>query len=72
MGYNYNLYAIGFDVVNNDIVQPTSILLGTTITPAPPVATPSEEMLLQQYGKVFYYKVEYGRDLMYIAMYITP
>ena len=61
VGYNYNLYAIGFDVVNNSIIQPAAHI-GATITPPPPAATPSEEMLLQHYGKVFYYKVEYGLD----------
>lgn len=58
---NTNLYGIGFDIVNNNIIQPAAHI-GTTLTPAPPAGTPAEEDLLKQYGKVFYYKVEYGRD----------
>jgi hypothetical protein len=59
---NMNIYGIMFDVINNDVVQPASILAGSTITPAPSPATPAEEHLLTEYGKVFYYKIEYGTD----------
>jgi len=58
---NTNLYGIGFDIVNNDIIQPAAHI-GATLTPPPPAGTLAEEDLLKQYGKVFYYKVEYGPD----------
>ena len=58
---NYNLFGIGFDILNNSVVQPQS-LLGYSITPAPQAGTIDEEILLSQYGKVFYYKVEFGTD----------
>lgn len=58
---NTNLYGIGFDIVNNDIIQPAAHI-GATLTPPPPGGTLAEEDLLKQYGKVFYYKVEYGPD----------
>lgn len=61
IGYNYNLQTIQFDVLNNDMVQPVTAL-GYTISPAPAAATPHEEDLLAQYGKVMYYKLEFGTD----------
>lgn len=43
------------------MVQPLTTL-GYGITPAPPAGTNAESQLLTQYGKVMYYKVEYGWD----------
>lgn len=59
---NMNIYGVLFDIVNNHVVQPTTILGGTTISPAPSPGTSQEEALLKDYGKVFYYKIEYGTD----------
>jgi hypothetical protein len=73
IGYNYNLYAINFNVRHNQVIQPTAHLGGATITPAPPIATTAEEFLLGRYGKVFYYKIEYGirPDLYYNEAFYT-
>jgi len=57
----YNLYGIGFNIVNNNVVQPVS-LLGYPSPSAPPAGTIDEERLLRKFGKVFYYKVEFGND----------
>src|SRR5690606_27186211 len=59
---NMNIYGLRFDVINNSTVQPASVLTGAAVVPAPPVATIDEEHLLTDYGKVFYYKIEYGTD----------
>ena len=58
---NYNLFGIGFNILNNSIVQPQAVL-GYPINPVPPAGTPFEEALLRQFGKVFYYKVEFGNN----------
>src|SRR5690554_3340301 len=59
IGINFNLQAIDFNIINNDLVQPVAHL-GYTIAPAPPAGTNAEEILLAQYGKVSYYKIEFG------------
>ncbi|WCM41479.1 hypothetical protein MG290_11025 [Flavobacterium sp. CBA20B-1] len=61
VGINYNLNSIGFDIINNDIVQPMQ--LGYPLPAPPPAGTSAEERLLREYGKVFYYKVEFGTDM---------
>lgn len=60
VGVNYNLGAVRFDVVNNHLVQPLAPLAGAAVVPPTPQATSAEEDLLRQYGKVFYYQVEFG------------
>lgn len=60
VGLNYNLYAIGFDIMNNSTIQPAAHLTGASVSPPPAAGTADEELLLGQYGKVFYYKVEYS------------
>lgn len=62
VGINYNLYSLGFDIVNNATIQPTTVLGGATLTSPPPAGTADEERLLREYGKVFYYKIEYVSD----------
>jgi len=57
--YPYNPEPIHFDLVNNNMVKPAALGL-PPITPAPPTATPQEVQLLKDYGKVMYYKVEFG------------
>src|SRR5690606_7432018 len=59
--YPFNWQPVYFDLVNNEKVQPVSVG-NPDITPAPPQATAQEVQLLKDYGKVFYYKVEYGLD----------
>lgn len=59
---NMNVYGLRFDIVNNSTVQPASVLTGATVVPAPQAGTIDEEHLLTDYGKVFYYKIEYGTD----------
>lgn len=59
---NMNIYGLRFDIVNNSTVQPASVLTGATVVPAPQAGTIDEEHLLTDYGKVFYYKIEYGTD----------
>src|SRR5690554_1744898 len=59
IGINFNLQVVDFNIINNDLVQPVAHL-GYAITPAPPAGTNAEEILLAQYGKVFYYKIEFG------------
>lgn len=59
VGLNYNLYATRFNILNNSTVQPGPILGYPLSTPAP-VGTAAEQSFLRQYGKVFYYKVEFG------------
>lgn len=61
IGYNFNLQSVNLNIVNNAMVQPLPFL-GYPITPAPSTGTSFEEDLLAQYGKVFYYKIEFGRD----------
>ena len=60
VGINYNLYAIGFDIIKNAAIQPALPLGGPTLASPPPAGTADEERLLSAYGKVFYYKVEYS------------
>lgn len=57
--YPFNWQPVYFDLVNNQRVQPISVG-DPDISPAPPVATPQEVQLLKDYGKVMYYKVEFG------------
>ena len=57
--YPFNWQPVYFDLVNNQRVQPVSVG-DPDISPAPPVATPQEVQLLKDYGKVMYYKVEFG------------
>lgn len=57
--YTYNPYTIFFDVMNNHVVQP-SAHAGPLTPPLPAAATFQEAQLLNQYGKVMYYKVEFG------------
>lgn len=57
--YPFNPEPIYFDLVNNSMVKPAALGL-PPITPAPPTATPQEVQLLKDYGKVMYYKVEFG------------
>ena len=59
--YPFNSQPIYFDLVNNNMVQPTVLGL-PPITPPPPAATPQEVALLKDYGKVMYYKIEFSRD----------
>lgn len=59
--YSYNPDPIYFDLVNNQQVRPNSLGVAD-ITPPPPSATPQEVDLLKDYGKVMYYKIEFGRD----------
>lgn len=61
IGYNYNLQTVKLDIIKNNLVQPLTTL-GYGITPAPPAGTNAESQLLTQYGKVMYYKIEFGRD----------
>ena len=61
IGYNFNLQTVKLDIINNNLVQPVTTL-GYGITPAPPAGTNAESQLLTQYGKVMYYKIEFGRD----------
>lgn len=46
--------------MNNSIIQPAAHLTGARVSPPPAAGTADEELLLGQYGKVFYYKVEYS------------
>lgn len=55
-GQNFNNYAINFNVINNNIVQPAAFV--NQSVPATP-GTIAEANLLREYGKVMYYKVEY-------------
>lgn len=57
--YKYNPYTIFFDVMNNHVVQP-SAHAGPLTPPLPAAATFQEALLLNDYGKVMYYKVEFG------------
>lgn len=57
--YPFNWQPVYFDLVNNEKVQPVSVG-DPDITPAPPQATAQEVQLLKDYGKVMYYKVEFG------------
>src|SRR5690606_4370014 len=57
--YPFNWQPVYFDLVNNQKVQPVSVG-DPDITPAPPQATAQEVQLLKDYGKVMYYKVEFG------------
>jgi len=61
IGYNYNLQSVKFDIMNNNLVQPVTHL-GYPLTTPPPAGTNAETQLLAQYGKVFYYKIEFGSD----------
>jgi len=61
IGYNFNLQTVKLDIINNNLVQPVTTL-GYGITPAPPAGTNAESQLLTQYGKVMYYKIEFGWD----------
>lgn len=61
IGYNFNLESIRFDVMNNDIVQPITYL-GYPLATPPTAGTQLEQDLLQYFGKVMYYKVEFGSD----------
>jgi len=56
--YTYNWHSIFFDVMNNGVIQP-SAMVGGLMIPATP-ATFQEAQLLNRYGKVMYYKVEFG------------
>src|SRR5690606_27887552 len=56
--YWYNPHGIYFDVMNNHIIQPAAAGLG--VTPVPFSATIQEAQLLNDYGKVVYFKVEFG------------
>ena len=47
--------------MNNNLVQPVTHL-GYPLTTPPPAGTNAETQLLAQYGKVFYYKIEFGSD----------
>lgn len=58
--YTYNPHTIFFDVMNNDVVQPAAMVGGLAV-PATP-ATFQEALLLNDYGKVMYYKVEFGHS----------
>ena len=56
--YTYNPHTIFFDVMNNGVIQPSAMVGGLAV-PATP-ATFQEALLLNDYGKVMYYKVEFG------------
>ena len=56
--YTFNPYTIYFDVMNNSVIQPAAVL-GSVAVPATP-ATFQEAILLNDYGKVVYFKVEFG------------
>lgn len=57
--YTYNWHSIFFDVMNNHVVQPSAHVAPLT-PPLPAAATFQEALLLNDYGKVMYYKVEFG------------
>jgi len=56
--YTFNPYTIYFDVMNNSVIQPAAVL-GSMAAPATP-ATFQEAISLNDYGKVVYFKVEFG------------
>lgn len=59
--FPFNPHGIYYDVINNHLVQPQSVsdLAGVTV-PVAASATIHEAMLLNYFGKVMYYKVEFG------------
>ncbi|WCM41477.1 hypothetical protein MG290_11015 [Flavobacterium sp. CBA20B-1] len=59
--YPYNPEPIFFDLVNNNMVKPAALGL-PPITPPSASATPQEVQLLKDFGKVMYYKIEFGSN----------
>lgn len=73
--FSWNPEHIFFDLENNHLVQPQSLVsgVGATVTPTAS-ATPQEVALLSQFGKVFYYKIELGLaepNTFYETLYIS-
>src|SRR5690554_2766650 len=56
--YTFNPYTIYFDVMNNSVIQPAAVVGGVAVLAIS--ATFQEAILLNDYGKVMYFKVEFG------------
>src|SRR5690554_2204308 len=61
--WTFNPHGIFFDVQNNNVILPTTVtpLPGVVVPPVPSATTP-EAALLRDYGKIMYYKIEFGHD----------
>lgn len=61
--WTFNPHGIFFDVQNNNVILPTTVtpLPGVVVPPVPSATTP-EAALLRDYGKIMYYKIEFGHN----------